>query len=115
MSEKIVKVGNLNIGGKDIIIQSMTNTKTTDIDKTVEQILQLEKAGCDLVRCSIPDKQSAQALSSIIKSVHRMVFFSQKSTCLTFWLFQFPYFTFSHVLYKPSGFAAFSFKWWFLQ
>ena len=70
MSEKIVKVGNLEIGGKDIIIQSMTNTKTTDIDKTIEQILQLEKAGCDLVRCSIPDKESAEALKAIVKTVN---------------------------------------------
>ena len=70
MIKKIVKVGNLELGGKDIIIQSMTNTKTTDIDKTVEQILQLEKAGCELVRCSIPDKESAEALKSIVKSVN---------------------------------------------
>lgn len=70
MSKKIVKVGNLLIGGKDIIVQSMTNTKTTDIDKTIEQILKLEKAGCELVRCSIPDEKSAIALKSIVENVN---------------------------------------------
>ena len=70
MSEKIVKVGNLEIGGKDIIIQSMTNTKTTDIDGSIAQILELEKAGCELIRLSIPDKESAFALKEIVKNVH---------------------------------------------
>ena len=70
MSEKIVKVGNLEIGGKDIIIQSMTNTKTTDIEGSIAQILELEKAGCELIRLSIPDKESAFALKEIVKNVH---------------------------------------------
>ena len=70
MSEKKVKVGNLVIGGKDIIVQSMTNTKTTDIDGTVKQILELEKAGCELVRCSIPDEKSGLALKHIVEQVN---------------------------------------------
>ena len=69
MSEKKIKVGNLYIGGKDIIIQSMTNTKTVDIDLTIKQILELEKAGCELVRLSIPNEESATALKEIKKAV----------------------------------------------
>lgn len=70
MSKKQVKVNNLIIGGKDIIIQSMTNTKTVDVDATVKQILELEKAGCELVRCTVPDKESAYALKHIVEQVN---------------------------------------------
>ena len=70
MSEKKVRVKNLVIGDKDIIVQSMTNTKTANIDATIAQILELEKAGCELIRLSIPDKESAFALKEIVKGVH---------------------------------------------
>lgn len=68
--KKTVKVGNINIGDGNVSIQSMTNTKTSDIDATVAQIKALESAGCQLVRCSVPDEESAIALKEIIKNVN---------------------------------------------
>ncbi len=66
-----VKIGNIYIGdGEKIAIQSMCNTKTTDIDGSIKQILQLEEYGCDIVRLTVPDVQSADALKKIIKAVH---------------------------------------------
>lgn len=66
-----VCVGDLKIGNNHpIIIQSMTNTDTKDIKATVEQIRRLEEAGCQLVRASIPDIQSAEAIKSIIKKIN---------------------------------------------
>ena len=51
---KQIKIGNVVIGGGNpIAIQSMTNTETSDIDKTVEQILELEKAGCMIIRSTL--------------------------------------------------------------
>ena len=70
MSIKKVKVGNLTIGDKDIIVQSMTNTKTSDVDATIAQILSLEKCGCELVRCTVPTKEDAYALKELVKAVH---------------------------------------------
>lgn len=70
MSIKKVKVKDIEIGGKSLIIQSMTNTKTIDIDSSISQILELEKAGCELVRLSIPNKESAYALKEIKKAVN---------------------------------------------
>lgn len=70
MSIKKVKVKDIEIGGKSLIIQSMTNTKTIDIDSSITQILELEKAGCELVRLSIPNKESAYALKEIKKAVN---------------------------------------------
>ncbi len=55
---------------KDITIQSMCDTKTSDVSATVAQILELEREGCDLVRVSIPDKASALALKEIKKKIH---------------------------------------------
>lgn len=64
-----VKIGNIVIGGgENIAIQSMTNTKTSDIDGTVKQLCELEKAGCDIARCSVPDEASAVALKEIVAS-----------------------------------------------
>ncbi|MDO8885455.1 flavodoxin-dependent (E)-4-hydroxy-3-methylbut-2-enyl-diphosphate synthase [Candidatus Oleimmundimicrobium sp.] len=61
-----IKVGSLKIGGDaPISVQSMTNTKTHDIDKTVSQIKKLELAGCELVRVAVPDKKAVAALSHI--------------------------------------------------
>ncbi|MEG2676338.1 MAG: flavodoxin-dependent (E)-4-hydroxy-3-methylbut-2-enyl-diphosphate synthase, partial [Clostridia bacterium] len=68
--KKVVKVGNLLIGNGAITVQSMTNTKTSDIDGTVAQILQLENAGCDIVRCSVPDEKSALAIKEIVRQVN---------------------------------------------
>ncbi len=67
---RAVKVGNIQIGdGAPISIQSMTKTKTEDIDATVEQIRQLTVAGCDIIRCAIPDEKAAVALKEIISQV----------------------------------------------
>ena len=60
-----IKIGNLTIGGKNLIrVQSMTNTKTIDIKATVEQISGLEKAGCEIVRVTVPDMQTAKSVST---------------------------------------------------
>ena len=66
---KKIKVGKVNVGGDSVIsVQSMTNTLTTDIKKTVNQIHLLEKAGADIVRVSCPD-ESTKALKDIVKQV----------------------------------------------
>jgi (E)-4-hydroxy-3-methylbut-2-enyl-diphosphate synthase len=63
---KEVKAGKVKIGGGNpISIQSMTKTRTSDIDATVKQIHELESAGCQIVRCAVPDKESALALKEI--------------------------------------------------
>lgn len=68
---KKIKVGNISIGhSKNIVIQSMCNTKTYDVKNTVRQILLLEKAGCELVRVSVPDEKSALAIEKIKKAIH---------------------------------------------
>ncbi len=68
---KEVRVGNLRIGNNHpIVIQSMTNTDTKNVAATVEQIKRLEDAGCQLVRVSVPDVESAEALKQIISTIH---------------------------------------------
>lgn len=68
---KIIKIGNKMIGGGNpILIQSMTNTKTEDIDATVSQIHKLEKAGCDIVRCTANNEAAAKAFSEIKKEIN---------------------------------------------
>ena len=68
---KKIKVGNIYVGGDSkISVQSMTTTDTRDVDATVKQILNLEKAGCDIIRCAVPDIASAEALKNIIKQIH---------------------------------------------
>jgi (E)-4-hydroxy-3-methylbut-2-enyl-diphosphate synthase len=68
---KVIQIGNKKIGGGNpILIQSMTNTKTEDVTGTVAQILALEAAGCDIIRCAVPNMEAAQALSKIKKSIH---------------------------------------------
>lgn len=63
---KVIAIGNRKIGGGNpVLIQSMTNTRTTDVEATVEQIHRLEKAGCDIIRCAVPDMAAAAALSEI--------------------------------------------------
>ncbi len=65
------KVGNLTMGGNShVIIQSMCNTKTKDIDATVQQILALEKAGCEMIRVAIFDQEDAKAIAEIKKAIH---------------------------------------------
>ena len=67
---KKIKIGDRVIGqGNPILIQSMTNTKTEDIEATVEQILKLEKAGCDIVRCTVPNEEAAKAFQEIKKMI----------------------------------------------
>ena len=67
---KEIKVGNVKVGGNSpISVQSMTNTLTTDIKKTINQILSLEEAGADIVRVSCPDEASTKALKEIVKEV----------------------------------------------
>lgn len=68
---KVVKIGNRLIGGGNpILIQSMTNTHTEDIEATVKQILALEEAGCDLIRCTVPTQEAADALKVIKQHIH---------------------------------------------
>jgi len=68
---KVVQIGNCKIGGGNpIAIQSMTNTKTEDVEATVAQILVLEAAGCDIIRCAVPTMEAAEALTEIKKRIH---------------------------------------------
>ncbi len=68
---KKIKIGNVEIGGGNrIAIQSMTNTETSDIDATVEQILQLEEAGCDIVRCTANTEAAARAFEKLKERTH---------------------------------------------
>ncbi len=67
---KEIKIGDRVIGGgHPILIQSMTNTKTEDVEATVAQIRQLTKAGCDIIRCAVPTMEAAEALRKIKKQV----------------------------------------------
>lgn len=67
---KKIYVKDITIGGNSpIVIQSMTNTKTSDAKATIAQIKALEKAGCELVRVSVPNNESAQAIGEIISNV----------------------------------------------
>ena len=66
-----IYVKDITIGGDSpIVIQSMTNTKTSDAKATIAQIKALEKAGCELVRVSVPNNESAQAIGEIISNVN---------------------------------------------
>lgn len=67
---KVIQIGNRAIGGGNpIAIQSMTNTKTEDVNATVEQIHRLEEAGCDIIRCAVPTMEAARALGQIKKQI----------------------------------------------
>ncbi|EAH1856087.1 flavodoxin-dependent (E)-4-hydroxy-3-methylbut-2-enyl-diphosphate synthase [Listeria monocytogenes] len=66
-----VQVGNLTIGGsEELTIQSMTTTKTHDVEATVAEIHRLEEVGCQIVRVACPDERAANALSAIKKRIH---------------------------------------------
>lgn len=68
---KTVKIADRVIGGGNpILIQSMCNTKTEDINATVNQILRLEQAGCDIIRVAVPTREAAGALAGIKKEIH---------------------------------------------
>ena len=68
---KVVQIGDRKIGGGNpILIQSMTNTKTQDVEATVAQILELERAGCEIIRCTVPDMEAAKAIAEIKKQIH---------------------------------------------
>lgn len=68
---KIARIGDRVIGGGNpILIQSMCNTKTEDVKATVEQILELEKAGCDIIRVAVPTKEAAEGLGQIKRQIH---------------------------------------------
>ncbi|OPD25523.1 4-hydroxy-3-methylbut-2-en-1-yl diphosphate synthase [Clostridium botulinum] len=67
-STKKVKVGSIYVGGDSpISIQSMTNTDTRDVKSTLNQINKLEKIGCDIIRCAVPDIEASEALKIITK------------------------------------------------
>ncbi|OUN06494.1 4-hydroxy-3-methylbut-2-en-1-yl diphosphate synthase [Flavonifractor sp. An92] len=68
---KQIKVGNVPVGGgAPVTIQSMTNTRTDDVAATVEQILRLEEAGCEIIRCAVPDLAAAKAVGAIKERIH---------------------------------------------
>lgn len=68
---KVIQIGHKVIGGGNpILIQSMTNTKTEDIEATVAQILKLERAGCDIIRATANNEQAAKAFAEIKKQSH---------------------------------------------
>lgn len=67
---KVIKIGDRLIGGGNpILIQSMTNTKTQDARATIEQINRLESAGCEIIRCTVPTIEAANALPEIKKNI----------------------------------------------
>ena len=68
---RTVQIGEKKIGGGNpILIQSMTNTRTEDVQATVAQILKLERAGCEIIRCTVPGPEAAKALREIKKQIH---------------------------------------------
>lgn len=68
---KAVAIGNRIIGGGNpVLIQSMCNTKTEDVKATVAQILKLEEAGCEIIRCAVPTMEAALAFQEIKKQIH---------------------------------------------
>lgn len=71
MTTREISIGKVKIGGGNpIAIQSMTNTKTEDVEATVAQILELEQAGCDIIRCAVPTMEAAEAITAIKKRIH---------------------------------------------
>ena len=63
---RVIRIGSRVIGGGNpILIQSMTNTRTEDVEATVAQIHALEKAGCEIIRCTVPTPEAAKAVKEI--------------------------------------------------
>lgn len=68
---RTVQIGDRVIGGGNpVLIQSMTNTATEDVEATVAQILRLERAGCEIIRCTVPTMEAARALTKIKEQIH---------------------------------------------
>ena len=68
---KVITIGDRKIGGGNpVLIQSMTNTPTEDVEATTAQILRLEKAGCEIIRCTVPTIEAAKALPEIKRQIH---------------------------------------------
>ena len=68
---KVIKIGGRVIGGGNpILIQSMTNTPTEDVEATVAQTLRLEEAGCEIIRCTVPTPEAAAAVAKIKERIH---------------------------------------------
>ena len=68
---KVIQIGNRKIGGGNpVLIQSMCNTKTEDVEATVAQILKLEEAGCEIIRVAVPTMEAAAAIREIKKQIH---------------------------------------------
>ncbi len=68
---RVVQIGDRKIGGGNpILIQSMTNTRTEDVAATVAQILELERVGCEIIRCTVPTMEAALALKEIKSRIH---------------------------------------------
>lgn len=68
---KVIQIGSKKIGGGNpILIQSMTNTRTEDVEATVAQILRLEAAGCEIIRSTVPTMEAAKAIGEIKKRIH---------------------------------------------
>lgn len=68
---RVISIGDVKIGGGNpVAIQSMTNTKTENVEETVKQILALEKAGCQIIRCTVPTMKAAEAFTEIKKQIH---------------------------------------------
>ena len=68
---KEISIGGVKIGGDNpVAIQSMTNTRTEDVEATVDQILKLEAAGCEIIRCAVPTIEAAEALRRIKSRIH---------------------------------------------
>ncbi len=69
--KRVVNIGGVKIGGDNpIAIQSMCNTDTRDVKSTVNQIRELEAAGCEIIRVAVPDMEAAQAVGDIKKQIH---------------------------------------------
>ena len=67
----VIQIGDRKIGGGNpVLIQSMTNTRTEDVEATVRQILALEAAGCEIIRCTVPTQEAAEAIREIKKQIH---------------------------------------------
>lgn len=68
---RVIQIGDRVIGGGNpVLIQSMTNTRTEDVAATVAQIKELKAAGCEIVRCTVPTLEAAQAIAEIKKQIH---------------------------------------------